>query len=191
MIRSITRRENEAAMSDLKKRMTLSLVFLAAQAATHVADTGTEAKWIIEGILLVPLILVNYRCFTDAFLSVKHRRPEKNLLAALGVILAVAIMRFGTAGVILTTMAVCRYLESYIRLKLHAHLTALIDAEPSDHGIKKGDILQILPGEIIPADGVIIAGGSAVDEEIITGERIPPKKRDGDKVFAGSMNPHT
>ena len=188
-LEAISRNENEAKESDLKKRMTLSLIFLIAQVASFgLIDVEPGIKKVVQAVFLVLLIIVNNRCFVDAYRSIARRRPEKNLLAAIGTILAVAILHFVTAGVVLTTMAVCRFLESYIKLKLNAHLTELIAAEPSDDDIHKDDIIQILPGEVVPADGVILSGGTSIDEEIITGERIPAKKKDGDMVMAGSRN---
>jgi len=54
--------------------------------------------------------------------------------------------------------------------------------------VKQGDILLIRPGEKIPVDGVVIAGHSAVDESMITGESIPVTKRSGDPVIGATIN---
>ena len=54
--------------------------------------------------------------------------------------------------------------------------------------IKKGDILRILPGEAIPADGVIIAGETSVDQSLITGESLPVDLTVSDEVFCGTVN---
>ena len=187
-LRAVSRDENEAAESDLKIRMTLSLILLAAQISIAVAVTNPRSAIVVEAIMLAMMVIVNIRCFTDAFLSIRRRQPEKNLLAAIGTILAISIPQLVTAAVILATMAVCRYCEAYIRLRLNAHLTELTEAEPSDSGIRKGDMIQIVEGEVLPADGVIISGGTNIDEELITGDRVPSRKRDGDLVFAGTRN---
>jgi len=51
-----------------------------------------------------------------------------------------------------------------------------------------GQIVMVRPGDRIPADGVIIAGNSGVDESPVTGESQPKAKVPGDEVFAGSIN---
>lgn len=51
-----------------------------------------------------------------------------------------------------------------------------------------GDILQIKPGESIPADGIVIEGMTAVDESALTGESIPVDKKQGDSVSAATIN---
>ena len=50
------------------------------------------------------------------------------------------------------------------------------------------DKVLIKPGEKIPADGVIVAGESSVDEAMLTGESTPVAKKAGGKVIGGSIN---
>lgn len=54
--------------------------------------------------------------------------------------------------------------------------------------IQKGDIIRVLAGEDIPADGVIISGETSVNQAIVTGESIPCDKQKGDIVFSGTTN---
>ena len=54
--------------------------------------------------------------------------------------------------------------------------------------IQIGDILLVRPGDKIPVDGEVIGGLSYVDESMINGEPIPKAKRDGEEVFAGTIN---
>jgi Cu2+-exporting ATPase len=50
------------------------------------------------------------------------------------------------------------------------------------------DKVLIKPGEKVPADGVIVAGESSVDEALLTGESAPVTKSTGAKVIGGSIN---
>jgi P-type Cu2+ transporter len=54
--------------------------------------------------------------------------------------------------------------------------------------VKVGDTLLVKPGEKIAVDGTVNMGTSFVDESMISGEPIPVGKRQGDKVFAGTIN---
>ena len=51
-----------------------------------------------------------------------------------------------------------------------------------------GDTVIVRPGERIPVDGEILAGTSAVDESMLTGESMPVTKSPGDRVIGGTMN---
>jgi Cu+-exporting ATPase len=48
--------------------------------------------------------------------------------------------------------------------------------------------MLVKPGEMIPVDGVILSGESAIDESMLTGESMPVTKDTGQKVFAATMN---
>jgi len=50
------------------------------------------------------------------------------------------------------------------------------------------DLVMVLPGERIPADGLVTLGSSHVDESLLTGESQSIKKEIGDGVIGGSLN---
>lgn len=54
--------------------------------------------------------------------------------------------------------------------------------------LEQGDLLRILPGEKIPADGGVQQGQSSVNESMLTGESAPVRKEKGDQVIGGSIN---
>lgn len=53
---------------------------------------------------------------------------------------------------------------------------------------KEGDIFEVLAGEIIPLDGILVEGTASVDESLITGESIPVTRSVGEKLLGGSIN---
>lgn len=51
-----------------------------------------------------------------------------------------------------------------------------------------GDYLLVRPGEVIPADGVIVSGTSGINESLITGESLPVTRTVDEAVIGGSTN---
>lgn len=51
-----------------------------------------------------------------------------------------------------------------------------------------GDLLRVLPGEVIPVDGVILSGQTSVNQAVMTGESLPVDKGPGDAVSSGTVN---
>ena len=54
--------------------------------------------------------------------------------------------------------------------------------------VQEWDIILVKPGDKIPVDGEVTQGLSYVDESMITGESMPVEKKQGDKVYAGTIN---
>ncbi len=54
--------------------------------------------------------------------------------------------------------------------------------------LQRDDIVLVRAGDSIPADGIIVAGSTSVDEALISGEATPRLRRSGDSVAAGSIN---
>ena len=51
-----------------------------------------------------------------------------------------------------------------------------------------GEVLRVSPGEVVPADGILIENASALDESLLTGESKPAEKKIGDRIYAGTHN---
>ncbi len=109
---------------------------------------------------------------------------------------------FESAGTILTLITLGKYLETRSKGKTGeaigklvsmAPQTAIVEVDgveaevPVDQ-VKAGDVLVIKPGASIPVDGVVLEGGSSVDESIITGESVPVLKRAGDRAISATIN---
>ncbi|MFC5864640.1 heavy metal translocating P-type ATPase [Acidicapsa dinghuensis] len=63
-----------------------------------------------------------------------------------------------------------------------------VEVTVSTDEIVAGDVVVILPGERIPADGVVVSGRTTVDESMLTGEATPVERTVGGRVLAGSLN---
>jgi Cu+-exporting ATPase len=54
--------------------------------------------------------------------------------------------------------------------------------------VRVGDLVRVRPGEKVPVDGVVVEGGSALDEGMLTGESMPVDKGVGDGVIGATLN---
>jgi Cu+-exporting ATPase len=54
--------------------------------------------------------------------------------------------------------------------------------------VRHGDVVVVRPGERLPVDGEVVAGRSAVDESMLTGESLPVEKLPGARVIGGTIN---
>lgn len=63
---------------------------------------------------------------------------------------------------------------------------AVVEVPTSE--IRRGDIVELRPGDRAPVDGEVTEGETAIDESLVTGESIPVAKRPGDTVIGGTIN---
>ena len=105
---------------------------------------------------------------------------------------------FETAAMITTLVLLGQVLELKARTHTNKALKALLAKSPPTAwrgdvqipvaDVVVGDVLRVKPGEVIPVDGVIAEGASAIDESMLSGEPIPVEKSVGDKVTGGTIN---
>lgn len=131
-----------------------------------------------------------------------------SILGTFNIVLDHSFMFYETAIMLPSFLLIGRYLEAKAKKKTSDSIRELIGLQPSaatlieldsngnivsqkEVNIKEiqiGDILLVRPGDKIPVDGEVIGGHSYVDESMINGEPIPKAKRDGEEVFAGTIN---
>jgi Cu+-exporting ATPase len=109
---------------------------------------------------------------------------------------------FEAAGAIITFVLLGKLLEARARRRLSEAVRGLHALAPTrarrraqGHeeevplgSLRAGDEVLVRPGERIPVDGVVLAGESAVDEALLSGESLPVDKRAGSSVFGGTLN---
>lgn len=110
---------------------------------------------------------------------------------------------FEAAAVIISLTLLGQVLELKARSQTSAAIRSLLGLAPKTarriradgseedvplNHVHVGDMLRVRPGEKVPVDGVVVEGGSSVDESMLTGEPMPVTKRVGDKVIGATLN---
>ena len=131
-----------------------------------------------------------------------------SILGTFGIVLDHTFMFYDSAVMLPSFLMIGRYLEARAKKRTSDSIRELIGLQPtvataieldenneiisqkevSIADIAIDDLLLVKPGDKIPVDGDVIGGESYVDESMINGEPIPKVKKNGEEVFAGTIN---
>ena len=157
------------------------------------------------------------RYYRGTYWALKNRRANMDTLVVMGTstawfysllatldpgALSSHNVYFDTSSLIITLVLAGKYLELKSRGATSEAIVKLmglqppvavtlkdgVEAEVGVEDLAEGDIVLVKPGERIPVDGEVIAGTSAVDESLVTGESVPREKVIGDAVTGGTVN---
>jgi len=110
---------------------------------------------------------------------------------------------FDAVGMFALFLLAGRYLERRARERTAAATAQLVNLLPASclrldeagnsqrillSELRIGDRVLVPPGAVLPADGLILAGQSSVDESLLTGEYLPQPRQAGDSVTGGTLN---
>ena len=133
----------------------------------------------------------------------KRFSPNVHLLMTLAAIGAIFVGNYEEAAMLIVIFAGAHFLEEYVDEKSRKEITNLLNLNPTqarlvleDNNTKIipidkvaiGDKLQVLNGDQVPTDGIILSGTTFIDESSITGESVPKEKNIGDEVFGSTIN---
>ena len=162
-------------------------------------DLPVDPAWVSVVISGLPLLyLAVWRIIYNPGIS----KISSALLITIAMFAALAIGDLFAAGEVAFIMAVGAILEDMTTKRARKGLRQLISLAPVQgrrirdgreemiraEEIRPGDILRVLPGETIPADGRVASGETSVDQSVMTGESLPVDKGVGDEVFCGTLN---
>lgn len=175
-----------------------ALAGLAAGGLLHVAGTRAAAGWVWAGttaVVLVPTVV-------SAVRGVLRRETGVDLIAVLAMAGALLLGEYLAGAIIAVMLTGGTALERYAIARARRELSALlrrapriahrrsggdvVDVEIDRVGL--GDVLLVKPGEVIPADGIVVSASAVVDESALTGESRPVRFDPGVPVRSGGTN---
>ena len=154
----------------------------------------------------ISIFISSFPFLVGAVKNLMKCKIKNSLLISIAVIASVFVGEYFAAAEIAILMAIGELLEDYTVDRAKKGLNDLISSTPKKakklfktddsytvkevpiEEIENGDLIRVMPGEIISVDGIIKEGFSSIDQSILTGESLPVDKTVGDKVFCGSMN---
>ena len=158
---------------------------------------------IVDQILaIVSIFLSSSSVVKEAIENIKNKKITANILMIIAAIASFFILHGQEGATALLLYAIAERLEEITADKSKNAIKELLELAPdeallkTENGyqnvpskeIKIGNIVGIKPGMKVPLDGVIVKGSSYFDESAITGESVPVFKKDGDGIFAASLN---
>ena len=176
------------------------------------------ALW--QCVLATPVqFVLGARFYKAAWHAVRAGSGNMDLLVALGTTAgwllsmwlwltaapgAMVHLYFEGSAVVITLVLLGKWLEARAKRQTTGAIRALQALRPerarviTSEGLQDipieellvNDSVVILPGERIPADGVVLDGQTHVDESMLTGEPVPVVKSVGSRVTGGSINGH-
>ena len=183
--------------------------------ATAMHWHGPWMSWLMFAGALVIIIFAGSEFYRSAWNAAIRRTTSMDTLISIGATTAFAYSTivllfkldhptyFAEAAGLLGIVSLGHWLEARASFRAGSAVRELLRLQPEtaevldDNGstrivptslVKAGDRLIVRPGGRIAVDGLVVEGGSAVDQSIVTGESAPVDKVPGDLVVAGSMN---
>jgi Cd2+/Zn2+-exporting ATPase len=186
--------------SSARARLTLAASILYAigltSYLTDVPDRATIA------IFAACIALAGLPIFRAAWVAIRARHMDMNVLMSAATIGAAIIGEWAEAASVVVLFAVGNALQSFAVDRTRNAVRALARLAPSEVLVIRdgdqrlvdvaqvvvGELCVVRPGERIAIDGTIVEGSSSVNEASVTGESNPIDKSAGDSVLSGTLN---
>ena len=156
------------------------------------------ARWVFLGTLLTgggTLVLQTVR-------GMLRGRFAADIVAMLAILGALALGQYFAGAIIALMQSGGEALERYAMGRASQSLEALLARAPkvghrfrgeqvedvAVNDLHVGDLLLIRPGDLVPVDGEVTEGVSAVDQSALTGEPLPIRATPGTTLLSGSVN---
>ncbi|KAI9176258.1 hypothetical protein LWI28_000495 [Acer negundo] len=158
---------------------------------------GAKASWINAfhstgfhlSLSLFTLLGPGRQLILDGMKSLFRGAPNMNTLVGLGALSSFTVSSLAT---FLPKLGWKAFFEEPVMLiafvLLGRNLEQRAKIKATSDILCVGDHIIVLPGDRLPADGIVRAGKSIIDESSFTGEPLPVTKVPGSQVVGGSIN---
>lgn len=176
------------------------VIYLVAVIVTSNFTIEDEIKFVW---FLIAYLIVGF----DVFKKLRDRILELKFLTEYTLTTVATIGAFGigryTEGVLVMILFELGVIfEAYSTDNAKRSIEEMIDIRPAfairktDGGeeqidpidLQVGDIIVIKPGERVPVDGIVEAGSTLLDMKAVTGESMPRRVSEGNKIYSGCIN---
>jgi P-type Cu+ transporter len=171
-------------------------------------------NWLLLALCAPVQFYVGRQFYVNGFKSLRNGSANMDVLVAMGTSVAffyslaitlglgIGHTYYETAAVIITLIVFGKFLEARAKGRTSEAIKKLMGLRPRFarvarggveqdvpiDAVRVGDVVIVRPGEQVPVDGIVIAGRSAVDESMLTGESLPVEKGPGDTVIGATLN---
>ncbi|MCL9774646.1 zinc/cadmium/mercury/lead-transporting ATPase [Vibrio methylphosphonaticus] len=156
------------------------------------------SEWLFVLTCLLGLIPITKKAFQLAKSGTPFAIETLMSVAAIG---ALYLGETVEAGMVLLLFLIGERLESFAASKARSGVQALMSLVPEDatvviDGVRSkksaselqpGDMIEVAPGDRLPADGELVSTSASFDESALTGESLPVERLVGDNVMAGAV----
>jgi len=172
-------------------------------------------KWFGFACAAPVMVVCGQRFFAGAWRQLRRGQSNMDTLVALGSSVAFGFSTWGLlagwaghlyfmeAAAIIVLISLGHWMEALAGERAASSLRALMHLTPPTARrldttgaetdvpvaeLEVNDRVVLRPGDQVPTDGVVLDGGSAVDESMLTGESLPVEKSPGALLCAGTVN---
>ncbi|NOZ59289.1 MAG: cadmium-translocating P-type ATPase [Euryarchaeota archaeon] len=162
----------------------------------------TQQKLLSQLLFLAVVAVAGRGIIRSGVASALQRKLNINFLITLAAVGAFLTGHGEEGAAVVYLFFIAEYLEEYASARAKRSIAELMKLAPEKatvkrngeevevhvHAVEVGDVVVVKPGDRIPLDGVVVSGASSVNQAPITGESMPVPKREGDEVYAGTIN---
>lgn len=184
-------------------RLGIAGVIAAIAEGVELSGRFTTSEVAVATLSILSILIGGIDVYKKGLIALKNKQLNINALMSVAVTGALAIRQWPEAAMVMFLFSFAELIEAKSFDRARNAFKKLMELAPETASVKGADgkwsevsssdialdsVVRVRPGERIALDGVISKGVSSINQAPITGESVPVEKKEGDKVFAGTIN---